>query len=224
MTSASDAPEGFNVTQGASATSNSAACPRCFEVVNPKAAVCKGCQFEILRYAENLRQCKILRMAKAPGDNHRVWLRNHYKKTKGWVWIGFVVLGILVAFVPLIGIFASPAFFLCALITLVAPARGMMFLEFVLEHRTYKENVALARRTGENTFTDVFCPSCGHCFASAKKRTIYGWSDVRQHPLKCPACGNVSQRVKNALVWVPHPSVTLTGTLDEYVPRDGSYS
>jgi hypothetical protein len=157
-------------------------------------------------------------MTKASGDHHRVWLRKHYRQASGLLWIGFVIVGILLVFVPLVGIIASPIMFLCALLTLVAPAHGWMLLEFLFEHSVYKEKVAVARRTADNTYTDVFCPSCSYCFASAKKRTIYGWSDARQYPLKCPTCGSASQRVLDAVVLVPHPAVTLTGNLAEYIP------
>ena len=210
--------DGSDMAGGASPQVGSlAACPRCFEVVNRQATVCRSCQFEIFKYSENLSQSKVLRMARTSGDHHRVWLRKHYRQGSDWLWIGFVIVGILLAFVPVVNIIAAPAMFLCALITLVAPARGSMLLDFLFEHRSYKEKVAVARRTAENTYTDVFCPCCGHCFASAKKGTIYGWSDARQYSLKCPNCGGVSQRVSDTLMWVPHPSVTRTGNLAEYI-------
>lgn len=218
MTSANDAFDDLNVNIGISPKSNLDVCPRCFEVVNPNAVVCRACQFEIFKYAENLRQCKVLLMAKAAGDNHRVWLMNHYRKTTGSLWIWFVIVGILVAFVPFVGVIAAPIMFFCAFIFLVAPARSSMLLEFLFSHRTYKEKVALARRTAENTYTDVYCPKCNHCFASSAKQTIYGWPMDALTSLKCPTCFTVSARVMDKLVWVPYPLVALKGSLAEYIP------
>jgi multisubunit Na+/H+ antiporter MnhG subunit len=193
-------------------------CGRCCGQVNPLAFVCNHCQFELSKHNDNLRLAKMTRMTQCTRDHQGVWMRKHYKTTSSYLWMLLIVAGVLALFIPFLGWFISPLIFLCAFVTLVAPARGTMLLEFITNHQEYKANLLKAQRASANTYTDVFCPLCGHSFASAKKKTVYGWSNGEDYSLPCLGCGKVLYRVSHSILWLPHPSVTLSGKLDEYLP------
>jgi len=144
-------------------------------------------------------------------------MRSLYKANSGCAWIPFVGVGVLAAFIPIVGLVVSPVLLLGAFIVLIAPVRGTMLLDYVVDHQQYKANLLLANRMSENTYSDVSCPRCAHLFASTKKNTVYAWPDGESHPIQCPGCGQTVYRVRNSVLWVPHPAVTLSGNLEEYM-------
>ena len=111
----------------------------------------------------------------------------------------------------------SAVLLLGAFIVFIAPVRGTMLIDYVGNPQQYKANLLLAERMSENTYSDVSCPCCGHWFASAKKSTVYAWPDAESHPIQCPGCGKTVYRVRDSVLWAPHPAVTLSGNLEEYL-------
>lgn len=191
-------------------------CPKCLGDVNPSALVCRHCRFEISKYVENLRLARLTVMVKSTHDYRAASMRSLYEAA-GCMWIPLVIAGLLALLVPVVGWIASPILFLSAFIFFVAPVRGAMLLQRIIDHREYQDNLALATRMAENTYTEVSCPLCGHLFATSRKNTIYRWSDDGNHPIQCVGCAKTVYRVRNSLLWVPHSEVSLSGDLGEYL-------
>jgi hypothetical protein len=78
---------------------------------------------------------------------------------------------------------------------------------------------AAKRSREDNTYTDVDCPMCRVAMASGKRRTILFWPDAKDSTASCKACKATSYRFGDELLWVPHPKVSVTGKLSEFLSK-----
>lgn len=112
----------------------------------------------------------------------------------GWIAGGFVLLG---AFAHLVKAFGTP---LLSLFSAFGPAEQ-----------------SLKKSKEDNTYTDFECPACQKSMASWKLRRIWFWPDEKDSVARCTNCNAISYRFGNQLLWIPHPHVSVTGNLREFL-------
>jgi hypothetical protein len=156
-----------------------------------------------------------------------LWLRDKYKKepsNHSFMWILYILLGIVLCFVPIVGWFLAPAMFFWAFVSLVvalfAPVRGAIVLNYFTDRDTYKADQALAESRSRNTYVEAVCPVCDYGIASIQKKTLYSWPDEKVRNVKCPGCEKISTRIDDVLLWVPYPAIALRDSLKEYLPAE----
>ena len=70
-------------------------------------------------------------------------MRSQYKAGSGCAWIPLVVVGVLAAFIPIVGLVVSAVLLLGAFIVFIAPVRGTMLIDYVGNPQQYKANLLL---------------------------------------------------------------------------------
>jgi len=195
-------------------------CSRCYLPVDSRALVCGHCQFPLAKYEENAARRSISSMRKVQIAQSGYWLSrysSHVGDKAGsslLTAVGAALLGAVLLLIPVIGWLVGGFLLLGAFWQLLmmfgAPVISL-FSTFSPAEQAAKKNKV------ENTYTDVDCPACSGTLASGKRRTILFWPNAKDSTFNCKHCKQTSYRFGDKLLWVPHPQVSATGKLDEFL-------
>jgi len=183
-------------------------CPRCATQIAPDARICSACQFSICEHNANKAEAKKTEMNRIRGneDYHLGELReNNPAAGRGWA-LACMILGGIVFYL------SGPALLSLSMVILGFIA---WFVSLARGHQgNYNEQKAIAAARAQNTYDLVTCPSCGSILAEAC--SPISWASEGGY-IDCGTCNRRSFRIKDTLVYVPHPEVSLTGSLEDYV-------
>lgn len=198
-------------------------CSRCYLAVDSRALVCGHCQFALAHYEENLARRSFCSMRKVQVAQAGYWLSrysSHLGDKAGVRLLTAIVaaiVGAVLLLIPvigwLIGGFLLMGAFWQLLMMFAAPVTSV-FSTFSSAEQSVKKNKI------ENTYTDVSCPACLGALASGKRRTILFWPNAKNSTARCRHCKQTSYRFGDKLLWVPHPQVSATGKLDEFLSNE----
>lgn len=195
-------------------------CNRCYLSVDSRALVCGHCQFALAKYAENVARRSISSMRKVQVAQSGYWLSrytSHVGDKAGSSLLTAIcsaLLGAVLLLIPVIGWLVGGFLLLGAFWQLVA----MFGAPVVSLFSTFSPAEQASRKSKvDNTYTDVDCPACLGAMASGKRRTVLFWPNGEDSTANCKHCKQTSYRFGDTLLWVPHPQVSASGKLDEFL-------